>query len=66
MEEHAKSSGRTDGNLESVQKRFRTFQEQITPVVETLHKAAASYDPARQRSNVVDIAGDRFLDDVWI
>lgn len=62
--ERAKVSGRTDDNLESVKKRFRTFEEQTMPVVETLREAASACD--LQRWNVVDIAGDRSLDDVWV
>ena len=62
--ERAKVSGRSDDNLEAVQKRFRTFEEQTMPVVETLRAAAAGCD--LQRWNVVDIAGDRSVEDVWV
>jgi UMP-CMP kinase len=59
--ERAKVSGRSDDNLESVQKRFTTFERETMPVVETLRRAAVK----QERWSVVDIAGDRSLDDVW-
>lgn len=63
--ERAQSSGRTDDNIESVRKRFATFQEQTVPVVETLRQAAQAQQDQHQRWSVVDIAGDRSLEDVW-
>ena len=63
--ERAQSSGRTDDNMESVHKRFATFQEQTVPVVETLRQAAQAQQEQHQRWSVVDIAGDRSLEEVW-
>ena len=66
--ERAQSSGRTDDNMESVRKRFATFEQQTLPVVETLRTAARApqlCDETQQRWSVVDIAGDRTPDEVW-
>lgn len=53
--ERAKDSGRSDDNLESLRKRFRTFESDTMPVLDTL----------RDLGVVVDIAGNQPLDDVW-
>lgn len=53
--ERGKASGRSDDNLESLQKRFRTFEQETMPVIDQL----------RQSCKVVDIAGDKPLEDVW-
>jgi len=57
-----RGQGRSDDNLESVKKRFATFEQQTVPVIDTLREVAAS----GARWNVVDIAGDKSLDDVWV
>lgn len=63
----AQDSGRADDNLESVQKRFRTFEGDTVPVVEMLRAAANGGGPAdRRRWSVVDIAGNRPWEEVWL
>lgn len=61
--ERAKVSGRSDDNLASVKKRFATFQGETTPVIDTLRKAA---DFDNKQWSVVDVKGDKPLEDVWI
>ena len=61
--ERAKSSGRSDDNIESVQKRFRTFQDETTPAIEVMQTASQS--TSQNRWGVVDINGNRPLDEVW-
>jgi UMP-CMP kinase len=53
----AADSGRSDDNLESLRKRFRTFETDTVPVVDILREA--------QGSAVFDIEGNQPLDDVW-
>jgi len=36
--ERGKTSGRSDDNIESIKKRFRTFQTESVPVAERLHQ----------------------------
>ena len=64
--ERAKISGRSDDNIESVKKRFKTFESETVPVVEILRSVSGNCPPDRQRWSVVDISGDRSLDDVWV
>lgn len=61
--ERAKDSGRSDDNLESVKKRFRTFESETLPVIELMRKAARE---ACATWTVLDIRGDRPLDEVWM
>ena len=63
--ERAKISGRSDDNIESVKKRFKTFESETVPVVEILRSVSENCPPIRQRWSVVDISGDRSLEDVW-
>jgi UMP-CMP kinase len=63
--ERAKISGRSDDNIESVKKRFKTFESETVPVVEVLRSVSEHCPPHRQRWSVVDISGDRSLEDVW-
>jgi hypothetical protein len=63
--ERAKISGRSDDNIESVKKRFKTFESETVPVVEILRSVSRNCPSDRQRWSVVDISGDRSLDDVW-
>jgi len=60
--ERAKSSGRADDNLQSVKKRFKTFEGDTVPVIDTLREASES-DGANWA--VIDIRGDQPLEDVW-
>mmetsp|Transcript_23220 Transcript_23220/g.64568 ORF Transcript_23220/g.64568 Transcript_23220/m.64568 type:complete len:456 (-) Transcript_23220:125-1492(-) len=59
--ERAKNSGRSDDNLESLHKRFGTFERETMPIIHKLQRLA---EPSPYWS-VVDIAGDQSLDDVW-
>ncbi len=63
--ERAKVSGRSDDNVESVKKRFKTFESETFPVVQTLRSVSENCPRDRKRWSVVDISGDRSLDDVW-
>jgi UMP-CMP kinase len=63
--ERAKVSGRSDDNIESVQKRFRTFESETVPVVDVLRSISQDCPLEQQRWSVIDIAADRPLDDVW-
>jgi len=62
----AETSGRSDDNLKSSQKRFETFERETVPVVDTLRmvhsKQKAAGLPALQ---VVDIKGDQSMEAVW-
>lgn len=61
--ERAKISGRSDDNLESVQKRFRTFEKDTVPVIDNLRQVS-SQNKMPQWS-VEDIRGDQDLEAVW-
>ena len=63
--ERAKISGRSDDNIESVKKRFKTFESETVPVVQILRSVSENCPSDRQRWSVEDISGDRSLDDVW-
>ena len=65
--ERAKESGRSDDNLKSIQKRFATFQQETQPIIEKLRQASEfTIDDDRDMNwKVIDIQGDRPLDDVW-
>jgi len=53
--ERGKTSGRSDDNIESIKKRFRTFQEESIPVVHYLDSLGL----------VQRINSERSVDDVW-
>ena len=53
--ERGKTSGRSDDNIESIMKRFRTYQEQTYPIIR-------HYE---QQGKVWTIAADRSRDDVY-
>lgn len=61
--ERGKESGRSDDNLSSVKKRFATFERETMPVIDTL-KAISKVSGCPW--TVVDICGDRPLDNVWV
>jgi UMP-CMP kinase len=52
------TSGRSDDNLESARKRFRTYEKETVPVVKVLDKQGGA-------SRVIHIAGDRPIEKVW-
>ena len=63
--ERAKDSGRSDDNIESVRKRFKTFQDQTQPIIDELD--AISQRLQKDGSavwKVWNIAGDQSLPDV--
>ena len=59
--ERAKESGRSDDNLESLRKRFKTFQTDTTPVVGML-RTVAEQSISMQ---VFDIEANRPIECVW-
>jgi UMP-CMP kinase len=59
-------SGRSDDNIESVKKRFQTFERETVPVVEVLRSVSQQISAEQRRWSVVNISGDRSVDDVWI
>jgi UMP-CMP kinase len=60
--QRSKDSGRSDDNLESLRRRFKTFQGETVPVVDTLR---AIDEKTSSSLRVVDIEGQRSLDEVW-
>jgi len=60
--ERSKDSGRSDDNLQSLRRRFKTFQEETVPVISTLR---AIEEKTSSLLKVVDIEGQRSLDEVW-
>jgi len=42
--ERSKTSGRTDDNLESLRKRFATYEEQTKPVIEKFRSASKLHE----------------------
>lgn len=58
----SKDSGRSDDNLESLRRRFKTFQGETQPVVETLR---AIDEKTSSLLKVVDVEGQRSLEEVW-
>ena len=58
----SKDSGRSDDNLESLRRRFKTFQDETMPVVDVLREID---ERTSSLMKVVDIEGQRSLDDVW-
>lgn len=62
----AETSGRSDDNLKSAQKRFRTFEEQTMPVVDTLREVQELLEETDQMPvSVADIQGNQKIDEVW-
>lgn len=60
--QRSKDSGRSDDNLESLRRRFKTFQGETVPVVDTLRVID---EKTSSLLKVVDIEGQRSLDEVW-
>lgn len=59
--QRAKDSGRSDDNLESLRKRFHTFQSETIPVVNTLRKVASQSISMQ----VFEIEANRPIETVW-
>lgn len=59
--ERAKDSGRSDDNLESLRKRFNTFNKDTMPVVDILRKVAEESTSMK----VFEIEANRPIDSVW-
>jgi len=55
-----KESGRSDDNVETLRRRFKTFEQDTTPVIDTL-RLIAEETPLK----VFDISGDQPLERVW-
>jgi UMP-CMP kinase len=80
--ERGRESGRSDDNLESAEKRFRTFERDTVPVIEALHRAstlsagdenkragaagAGAATASATNWRVVNIRGDQSLEAVWL
>ena len=60
--ERAKTSGRSDDNLETLTKRFKTFNEITLPVINNFSKLTENAESA---GNVYKIAGDRDIEAVY-
>lgn len=58
--ERAKDSGRSDDNLESLRKRFKTFNADTMPAVDMLRQVAQ-----QTPMEVYDIAANRPIETVW-
>eukprot|EP00536_Pseudo-nitzschia_multiseries_P010509 jgi/Psemu1/203507/e_gw1.323.57.1 len=60
--ERSKDSGRSDDNLESLRRRFKTFQSETVPVVDTLKIID---EKTSSMLKVFEIQGQKSLDEVW-
>lgn len=60
--QRSKDSGRSDDNLESLRRRFKTFQRETVPVVNTLKVIDQRTSSLLK---VVEIEGQKSLDEVW-
>lgn len=58
----SKDSGRSDDNLESLRRRFKTFEDETVPVINTLRLVEKDN---KSLLKVLDIAGDQSLEQVW-
>lgn len=67
--ERAKTSGRSDDNLQTLAKRFVTFNEITLPVIQNFEKSSAACDENKDAKNkirgVYKIAGDRDIELVY-
>lgn len=64
----AETSGRSDDNLQSAKKRFRTFEEETVPIVDTLRLVQEQQEQQTTPTmalQVQDIKGDQSIDQVW-
>ena len=60
--QRSKDSGRSDDNLASLRRRFKTFKGETVPVVDTLR---AIDKKTSSLLKVVEIQGQKSLDEVW-
>jgi UMP-CMP kinase len=60
--QRSKDSGRSDDNLESLRRRFKTFQSETVPVVDTLKVIDQKTSSLLK---VVEIEGQKSLEEVW-
>lgn len=60
--ERSKDSGRSDDNLESLRKRFKTFQAETVPVIDTLKEIEKK---SSSLLRVIDIQGQESKEKVW-
>jgi UMP-CMP kinase len=60
----AETSGRSDDNLASAQRRFATFERETVPVVDVIRKIESLSKP-KLSLRVLDIRGDRPVELVW-
>lgn len=60
--ERSKDSGRSDDNLDSLRRRFKTFEGETVPVINTLRRVQQEQGSLLK---VVDIAGDQSKEQVW-
>jgi len=67
--ERAETSGRTDDNLKSAQKRFATFERETVPVVEFLRNVQNTLEAQQSAAvaslRVENIKGDQTIEEVW-
>jgi UMP-CMP kinase len=64
--ERSKTSGRSDDNLETLAKRFVTFNEITLPVIKNFEHVKSSDNDSKKRSKkVFRIAGDRDIENVY-
>ena len=66
----AETSGRSDDNLKSAQKRFQTFQDQTVPLVDVFRTVQEAQEKSGAEEGtaalqVCDIKGDQTIDEVW-
>lgn len=64
----AETSGRSDDNLDSARRRFKTFREQTEPVVRALERAEdlqAEKNTRGSQLHIVNIDGTGTIEDVW-
>jgi UMP-CMP kinase len=60
--ERSKDSGRSDDNLDSLRRRFNTFEGETVPVINTLRRVQNEHGSLLK---VVDIAGEQSREQVW-
>lgn len=60
--QRSKDSGRSDDNLESLRRRFKTFKGETVPVIDTLRSIDQKTSSLLK---VVEIEGQKSLDEVW-
>jgi len=61
-------SGRSDDNIVSAQKRFRTFEELTVPIVDTLRQVVSQQQEQQEQQSLLkvqDIDGNRNIKEVW-